>query len=133
MTPTGSAPTGEVEDDVLGSLGNRIFIDDGAGTGAPNDGIQSGAEAGVRDVVVDLYQASQTPGVDTSIATNYTNTFFGCALTQTSVDNILASLVVSGRTNGSINLTGGTTSTPSAAGLASKATLLSRGWTVTHN
>ena len=70
---------------------------------------------------------------DTSIATNYTNTFFGCALTQTSVDNILASLVVSGRTNGSINLTGGTTSPPSAAGLASKATLLSRGWTVTHN
>lgn len=62
-----------------------------------------------------------------------TFTLNGCAFTQASVDNILGALVSSGVTNGTVNLSGGTSSTPSATGLAFKATLVSNGWTVTHN
>jgi hypothetical protein len=65
----------------------------------------------------------------------------GNKLTQASVDSILASLVALDGTNGttlytgakSVALTGGTNATPSSAGLASKATLVARGITVTHN
>ena len=70
---------------------------------------------------------------DSCPATNFTNAFLSCALSQASVDGILASLVTAGKSNGTLNMQGGTSSTPSAAGLASKATLVSRGWTVTHN
>jgi len=58
-------------------------------------------------------------------------------LTQTAVDAILSAFVAAGRTsaNGTCNLElGGTgNATPSATGLADKATLVSRGWTVTTN
>jgi hypothetical protein len=57
----------------------------------------------------------------------------GCGLTQGSVDNILAAIVTGAKTNGTIQMQGGTNSTPSAAGIISKNTLLSRGWTVTTN
>lgn len=65
----------------------------------------------------------------------------GCALNQASVDGVLARLAALDGTAGTtvfgtgrtVNLTGGTTSTPSAAGLASKATLQARGVTVTNN
>jgi hypothetical protein len=70
---------------------------------------------------------------DSCPATNFTSAFQNCALSQASVDGILASLVTAGKTNGTLNMNGGTSSTPSAGGLASKATLVSRGWTVTHN
>ena len=70
---------------------------------------------------------------DSCPAVNFAGTFQNCALSQASVDGILASLVTAGRTNGTVNVHGGTSATPSAAGLASKATLVSRGWTVTHN
>jgi hypothetical protein len=69
---------------------------------------------------------------------NYTNAFLGCALTQTSVDNILVSIAQSVAntptlTGGTLNMTGGTNSSPSATGLAAKAVLVAAGWTVTHN
>ena len=55
----------------------------------------------------------------------------GCALKQTAVDNILDAVVDGGQTDGELVMTGGTNSPPGAAGLASKATLESRGWKVT--
>jgi hypothetical protein len=63
--------------------------------------------------------------------------FHNNALTQAAVDQILAdfvtSLGISGRVANTVNLTGGTNSTPSPAGLASKATLVAASWTVTNN
>ena len=70
---------------------------------------------------------------DTCPATNFTNAFVGCALNQTSIDNILISIAAAGTSSGTLNMTGGTNATPSATGLAAKATLVGRGWTVTHN
>lgn len=61
--------------------------------------------------------------------------FSGNALTQTTVDAILAACVAGGSAAGIevLDLTGGTNATPSAAGLADKATLQTAGWTVTNN
>ena len=70
---------------------------------------------------------------DTCPATNFTDAFVGCALNQTSIDNILVSIAAAGTSSGTLNMTGGTNATPSATGLAAKATLVGRGWTVTHN
>lgn len=66
----------------------------------------------------------------------------GAALNQASVDGILVALAYMDGTNNSpypayssrtVNLSGGTSATPSATGLAAKATLVARGCTVTHN
>lgn len=70
---------------------------------------------------------------DSTLCTNFSLAFDGCALTQTSVDNILVSLDAAGQNNGTVNITGGTSSTPSAVGLAAKANLVGKGWTVTNN
>lgn len=62
------------------------------------------------------------------------------ALNQASIDGILVSLAALDGTNGTtayssltVTLTGGTNATPSATGLAAKATLVGRGCTVTNN
>ena len=64
------------------------------------------------------------------------------ALNQASVDGILTALAYLNGTvnspyaaysNKTVNLSGGTSATPSATGLAAKATLVARGCTVTHN
>ena len=60
------------------------------------------------------------------------------ALSQATVDHILAKFVAASpaSTNGqytTLYLNNGSNATPSAAGLASKAILVSRGWTVNHN
>jgi len=62
---------------------------------------------------------------------NFNNAFLNTNLTQTSIDNILVSLVASGIAAGTrvFNQSGG--SAPSAAGEAAIDTLRSRGWTVT--
>ena len=57
----------------------------------------------------------------------------GNAFSQTTVDNILVRMVATGATGGVIDLSGGTSSAPSATGLAAKATLLGNGWTVITN
>jgi len=63
-----------------------------------------------------------------------TISFSGCALSQVSVDHVLARAVASaGYVSGTITLSGGTNSTPSAAGLADKAILVGRGCTVNNN
>jgi len=62
---------------------------------------------------------------------NFANAFLNTALTQTSIDNILVSLVASGIAAGTrvFDQSGG--SAPSATGEAAIDTLRSRGWTVT--
>lgn len=60
--------------------------------------------------------------------------FNGCALTQASVDHILARCVASvAFVTGTVDLGDGTNATPSAAGLANKAILEARGVTVQTN
>jgi hypothetical protein len=80
------------------------------------------------------YNAAFLKGISGSI------TWTGNAFTQSTVDNLLVNVAAMDGTNGkflysnnSINLSGGTSSAPSATGLAAKATLVARGCTVTHN
>jgi 6-phosphogluconolactonase (cycloisomerase 2 family) len=54
-------------------------------------------------------------------------------LTQATVDALLAACVTAGTLSGEINVGGTGNAAASSAGLASKATLISRGWTVTNN
>jgi len=71
---------------------------------------------------------------DTCPCTDFTNAFLTCALTQSSVDNILVSIDAAGQSNGTLNITGGTSSAPSATGLAAKTSLREgKGWAVTTN
>jgi hypothetical protein len=63
----------------------------------------------------------------------FDNAWQNCALNQTSVDNILVSLDASGITNNTTSLAGGTSAAPSATGLAAKASLQGKGWTVLTN
>jgi hypothetical protein len=85
----------------------------------------------------------------TTVTLNQTPKFYGgnititgAALNQASVDGILvacayqdgvANAPYPAYSSRTINLSGGTSSTPSATGLAAKATLVARGCTVTHN
>jgi hypothetical protein len=55
------------------------------------------------------------------------------AFSQATVDHILERMVATGAENGQLNIDGGTSSAPSANGLAAKATLEGRGWSVTTN
>ena len=57
----------------------------------------------------------------------------GNAFSQATVDHILVKFAGTSSVNGSVDLSGGTSAAPSATGLAAKATLVGRGWTVTHN
>lgn len=57
----------------------------------------------------------------------------GCAFPQAMIDELLDALDDAGQNNGTVWLQGGTSATPSAAGLTSKANLVGRGWTVSHN
>jgi len=71
----GLAQTGEVEDYILMSLGNRVFLDaDGTDSAdVTDDGAMGVGEGGIDGVVVELYHADDTPGVDTPIATTTTD------------------------------------------------------------
>lgn len=55
------------------------------------------------------------------------------ALTQASVDHILITLDNNGLTNGYVDVNGGTSATPSVAGLAAEANLVGKGWIVFYN
>jgi hypothetical protein len=71
-----------------------------------------------------------------SISTNVLLLFVyltDCALDQGSVDGILADLDTNGLSNGEVDVSGGTSAAPSAAGLLSKTSLEGKGWTVTVN
>ncbi len=73
LSPTGLATDGEVEDYVLLSLGNLVWLDMGAGGGVVNDGRLNGSETGLAGVPLELYHGGQTPGVDTPLATTTTD------------------------------------------------------------
>ena len=45
------------------SLGNRVWMDDGVGGGAADNGIQDGTEAGIANVVVNLYLDANNDGI----------------------------------------------------------------------
>jgi hypothetical protein len=66
-------------------------------------------------------------------ATSYANTFLGCALDQTSVDNILVSWNASGVSGLTGDIDGGTSAAPSAVGDAAIVDLVADGWTITTN
>jgi len=74
-TPSGDADSGEIEDYVLMSLGNRVFLDaDGTDPAdVTDDGAMGAGEMGIDGVVVELYDADDTPGVDAPIATTTTD------------------------------------------------------------
>ena len=59
--------------------------------------------------------------------------WYGCAFSQATVDHILVRMVATNATNGNLQINGGTSAAPSATGLAAKATLEGRGWSVTTN
>jgi hypothetical protein len=69
----------------------------------------------------------------TNLSDAFSDTWQNCALSQQSVDNILVSLDTAGQSNGTVNIDGGTSSAPGAAGLAAKASLQAKGWTVLTN
>ena len=72
----------------------------------------------------------------TLVATAFASAFAGCALTATSIENILTSLVTNGQSNITLGLNGGTNanaSTWSTAANTAYATLVNRGWTITQN
>lgn len=70
---------------------------------------------------------------DSCTATDFSNAWYYCALSQTSVDNILVSLDTAGQSNGIVSINGGTSAAPSATGLSAKASLQAKGWTVVTN
>ncbi|MEM7312277.1 MAG: SdrD B-like domain-containing protein, partial [Planctomycetota bacterium] len=53
-SPNGGWDTGEVEDYVLGAIGDIVWIDSGSGGGVANDGILNGTESGLAGVTVQL-------------------------------------------------------------------------------
>ncbi|MCP5097086.1 MAG: hypothetical protein GY943_16175, partial [Chloroflexi bacterium] len=55
------------------AIGNVVWIDDGAGGATALDGILGGTEAGVPSVELELYWATDTPGVDAPYITTTTN------------------------------------------------------------
>ena len=63
----------------------------------------------------------------------FNNAFYNCALTATSVNNILISIDAAGRSGGTLGIWGGTSAAPTGAGATAKATLITKGWTVTTN
>lgn len=44
------------------SLGNRVWLDDGSGGGVADNGLQDGGEAGIANVVVNLYEDNNNDG-----------------------------------------------------------------------
>jgi hypothetical protein len=56
-----------------------------------------------------------------------------CAIPTLLVDSILVQLDTNGITDGNVNLSGGTNGIPTATGLAAKASLEGKGWTVNVN
>jgi len=56
-----------------------------------------------------------------------------CDLSVTTVNNILIALDTAGYSNGTVDLSGGTSATPTGGGVTAAANLVIKGWTVTTN
>jgi hypothetical protein len=73
---------------------------------------------------------------DNTIATRFLNAFLSCALTATSIENIIVSINTANTSNGNLSLQGGTnanTSTWTTAANNAYIALIGRGWTITQN
>jgi uncharacterized repeat protein (TIGR01451 family) len=55
---SGSSGTANYLDTPTFSIGNRVFLDNGAGVGTANNGVQDGAEPGIAGVLLKLYAAN---------------------------------------------------------------------------
>lgn len=69
----------------------------------------------------------------TTVADSINISWTGNAFSETTVNNILVKFAGTTASNGSLNLSGGTSAAPSGAGLTAKSTLEGRGWTITTN
>jgi hypothetical protein len=70
------------------------------------------------------------------VATAFTNSFTGCALTAASIENILVSLDANGATGVTLNMNAGTNAgkaTWTAATNTAYTSLVTKGWTITNN
>ena len=76
-----------------------------------------------------LLKTFPSSAFDNCTATDFTEAFRDTALNTQSIDNILESLDVAGQINGTFTQTGG--QAPSSSGLAAKASLEAKGWTIT--
>jgi hypothetical protein len=82
------------------------------------------------------FPANRFDTTGTLVASAFSSAFLGCALTATSIENILTSLATNGQSNITLGLSGGTNagaSTWTTAANTAYATLLTRGWTITRN
>jgi hypothetical protein len=80
------------------------------------------------------FPANMFDTTGTLISNAFNNAFNACALTVTSIENILTSLVTNGQSNITLTLSGGTNATKSTWTTAANDaydTLISRGWTIT--
>ncbi len=83
---------------------------------------------------LDLYYCENLSTINVSGCTRLQYIYaYGGALSQAAVDQLLRDLVANGVTDGYLTLAAGNNAPPSADGLAAKAILLSRGWTVSTN
>lgn len=76
--------------------------------------------------------ALQTLTISAALQTSYLDVD-SAALTEAGVDAVLVALDESGVEGGTVNLSGGTSSPPGAAGLTAKTNLEGKGWTVAVN
>jgi len=84
---------------------------------------------------IDVYYCQSLTTLDISGCTNLSYIYaYGCAFDQAMVDQLLADLVANGATNGYLRISSGSSAPPSDPdGLALKAILIDRGWSIYHN
>ena len=84
---------------------------------------------------LDVYYCQSLAYLDVTGCTSLRYIYaYGCAFDEAMVDQLLADLVANGTTGGYLQLRGGTNAPPSDPdGLALKAILLDRGWTIYTN
>jgi hypothetical protein len=108
---------------------NRAWLDCSSLTSFPLIDTSSGTDFGAAWYDCESLTTIPAGLFDNVKGGNFTGAFTNTALTQTSIDNILVSLVASGIAAGVFDQSGG--SAPSSTGEAAIDTLRSRGWTVT--
>ena len=82
------------------------------------------------------FPANQFDTTGTLASAAFASAFQNCALTASSIENILTSLVTNGQSDITLSLSGGTNagaSTWTPAAVTAYDTLISRGWTITRN
>lgn len=105
------------------SLGNRVWLDNGAGGGGNNDGVQNGTELGIAGVMVHLLDGAGNPVLDTnnqpiSDVTDadgcylFDNLRVGNYIVEVAAPNFGAGQPLNGLTSSSGNSTGGLAPSP---------------------